>query len=224
MHTDRRFAGRLWTAAGVASALTLLAACTHPESSSKQLTGAQLYATCVACHKVNGEGDVTLAAPALAGLPAWYIEAQIAKFQTSARGAHPDDLNGLKMRPMSRQLINKAEVAAVATYIATLPAHRPVSTLPGGDAEAGKVAYAPCVACHGVDGKGLVALNGPPLVYQSDWYIFESIQKFKSGIRGTAPGDVTGAQMRPMSMLLQDDQAIKNVVAYIGTLNNERQE
>ena len=44
------------------------------------------------------------------------------------------------------------------------------------------------------------------------------IKKFKSGVRGAHPKDVTGAQMRPMAMTLADEQAMKNVVAHIATL------
>ena len=44
------------------------------------------------------------------------------------------------------------------------------------------------------------------------------LNKFKKGIRGTNPRDTTGATMRPMSMILADEQAMKNVVAHISTL------
>ena len=92
------------------------------------------------------------------------------------------------------------------------------STLQGGDATAGSGAYAVCTACHGPDGKGNQALNAPPIAGQHDWYLVSQLKKFKSGIRGTHPKDITGAQMRPMSMTLADEQAMKNVVAHISTL------
>ena len=78
-----------------------------------------------------------------------------------------------------------------------------------------------CVACHGVDGSGNEVLNGPPLRGQSDWYLVSSMQKYRAGQRG---GDITkdsnGALMRTMAMTLPNEQAIKDVVAYIRTLGN----
>ncbi len=133
------------------------------------------------------------------------------------RGAHPDDLEGLRMRPMSRQLMDEGEIKAVSAYVATLASSKRAITLEGADATAGAAAYGTCLACHGPDGKGNPALKAPPLVGQHDWYLVAQLGKFKKGIRGVNPKDVAGGQMRPMSMTLADDQAIKNVVAHITT-------
>ena len=76
-----------------------------------------------------------------------------------------------------------------------------------------------CAACHGQDGKGNEAMNSPPLVGGSDWYYVTQLKNFKAGIRGSNPADTTGVQMRGMSMMLSDDDAIKDVVAHIMTLN-----
>ena len=65
---------------------------------------------------------------------------------------------------------------------------------------------------------GIETMKGPPIALLEDWYIVSQLTKFKSGIRGTNPADAEGAQMRPMAMTLADDQAVKNVVAYIQTL------
>ena len=45
------------------------------------------------------------------------------------------------------------------------------------------------------------------------------LQHFKAGVRGTAPGDAQGALMRPMSMTLPDEQAMRDVIAFIMTLS-----
>ncbi|MEE8157339.1 MAG: c-type cytochrome, partial [Gammaproteobacteria bacterium] len=58
----------------------------------------------------------------------------------------------------------------------------------------------------------------PALAGQHDWYTVRQLQYFKDGIRGTASGDTFGAQMRPMAMTLADEQAMKDVAAYINTL------
>ena len=99
----------------------------------------------------------------------------------------------------------------------TSPAPTPAITVEG-DAAAGKGAYGICVACHGANGEGNISLNAPRLSNQHDWYIVRQLQNFKSGVRGMHKGDVYGAQMRPMAMVLASDQAVNDVAAYISTL------
>lgn len=200
----------------LSAAALALTAC-RPEGTKKTLPGNELYAACTSCHGTDGHGKADIAAPAIAGLPAWYVEAQLVKFRSGIRGAHPDDLEGLRMRPMSRQMMDEGEIKAVSAYVATLSPLKAAATL-GGDAAAGAASYGTCTACHGPDGKGNEALKAPPLAGQYDWYLVSQLKKFKAGIRGTNPKDVTGGQMRPMSMTLADEQAMKNVVAHIATL------
>src|SRR6185503_11250602 len=109
------------------------------------------------------------------------------------------------------------DVTNVAAYVSSLPKTSPAPTLTGGNAESGKLKYAPCTACHGPNGEGMQALNAPPLAGGSDWYQLTALQKFKAGVRGTNPKDTTGMLMRPMSMTLADEQAMKDVLAYIAT-------
>ncbi|MBE2253788.1 MAG: c-type cytochrome [Myxococcus sp.] len=193
--------------------------CIRPDGAKKTLPGKELFAACASCHGENGAGQANIAAPNIAGLPAWYVEAQLAKYRSGARGAHPEDLEGLRMRPMSRQMMDEGEVKAVAAYVATLAPVKSAPSLKDADAAAGAGSYATCLACHGDKGQGNQALNAPPLAGQYDWYLVSQLKKFKSGIRGANPLDVTGGQMRPMSMTLPDEQAMKNVVAHISTFN-----
>ena len=86
------------------------------------------------------------------------------------------------------------------------------------DAAAGKAAYTVCAACHGQDAQGNAAMNAPKTTGLEGWYVARQLKAFKAGIRGSAPGDVYGAQMKPMAATLADDAAIDNVVAYIATL------
>jgi cytochrome c553 len=190
-----------------------------------------LYKKCIACHMEDGSGNQIVGAPAIAGMPAWYVEAQLEKFQNGGRGAHPDDVEGLRMRPMSRLLyaydaggkVNAAgtanNVSAIAAFIEKMPTTASKPTLTGGDPVKGKTYFATCTACHGADAAGNKALNAPSLKNTDDWYMYNQLSKFKSGIRGTNPKDATGAQMRPMAMTLPDDQAMKDVIAYIMTLS-----
>jgi cytochrome c553 len=194
-----------------------LSACIRPDGADKVLPGKTLFAACGSCHGENGEGTPSISAPAIAGLPVWYVEAQLVKYRSGIRGAHPEDIEGLRMRPMSRQMYNEGEVKSVAAYVSSMKPVKAPASLTGADAVAGAASYATCQACHGPKGEGNQALNAPPLVGQHDWYLVSQLGKFKRGLRGTNPLDVTGAQMRPMSMTLPDEQAMKNVVAHIGT-------
>lgn len=183
--------------------------------------GEVLYQLCQQCHGANGQGDAVALAPSIAGLPKWFVEAQLLKFQNGGRGTHFDDLEGMRMRPMSMWLGTPAnesnDVADVSAYVAAMPKPTLEATVEG-DADAGKAKYTPCIACHGVNGEGNQALNAPPLAGMSDWYQVRSLEKFKAGIRGTNPKDTTGMLMRPMSLTLADEKAIHDVVAYINTL------
>jgi cytochrome c553 len=181
--------------------------------------GKELYALCSQCHGAAGGGDAVALAPAIAGLPQWFVEGQLKKFQAGGRGTHFDDIAGMRMRPMSMWLRSDADVASVAAYVAGLPRVKPAPTLVGGDPEVGQQRYTPCIACHGLNGEGNQALNSPPVAGASDWYLFSSLQKFKAGVRGSNPKDPTGSLMRPMSMTLADDQAMLDVIAYIQTLS-----
>jgi cytochrome c553 len=180
--------------------------------------GEQLFQLCAQCHGPDGGGDPVALAPAIAGMDEWYVKAQLEKFHSGARGTHPDDIAGMRMRPMSLSLRGEEQIGLVSAYVASLPRVPVKATLAGGDATRGKAFYAPCAACHGPDGAGIQPLNGSPLRASSDWYLQRQLHNFRSGIRGTNPKDTSGALMRPMSMTLPDEQAILDVIAYITTL------
>jgi cytochrome c553 len=180
--------------------------------------GEDLFDLCAQCHGAEGAGNAQYLAPAIAGMPDWYLSAQVRKFRDGIRGAHFDDISGMRMRPMARALRTDEDLEAVVAYVAGLPKIDPEPTLTGGDAGRGAALYAPCIACHGVAGEGMQPLNGPPLAEQSDWYMLEQLKKFKSGARGSNPQDTYGILMRPMALGLADDQAMLDVIAHIETL------
>lgn len=202
---------------GVVALLALACGCGEP-AQGKTASAEELYELCVMCHGQNGEGNADVNAPAIAGLPQWYVAAQLRKFKDGARGGHPKDYAGLQMRPMARSLATDESVDNIAGYIAGLSAASPAKTLEKGNAAKGKDLYAPCTACHGPDGKGVEALKGPPLIGQNDWYLRRQLKNFREGIRGAGPGDATGAQMAPMAATLTTDEAIDDVVAHIMTM------
>ena len=61
------------------------------------------------------------------------------------------------------------------------------------------------------------ATNGAPLVGLSDWYLYRSLRKYQTGVRGSDPRDTDGAVMRGMAMVVADEQAMKDVIAHIMT-------
>lgn len=201
---------------GVLATVLVVTGCMRG-SARTPASGAELYGSCVACHGANGEGTASLGAPAIAGLPAWYVSSQVTRFQHGLRGKHPDDVEGLKMRSMSKQMMSDAEVTAVAAHIAGLPRVRSAATITSGDPAIGQQAFTLCVACHGMNGEGNQAVNAPPLAGLDDWYVAAQLRKFRSGIRGTVTGDSIGPIMQAMSMTIAPEN-VNHLAAYVHTL------
>jgi cytochrome c553 len=196
--------------------LALLAtACATPPPGLER--GAELFETCSPCHGPEGAGNPAIQAPAIAGLPQWYIEAQLTSFQQGWRGKHAQDLPGLRMRPMAVTLNREGDIPSVAEYVSALPAPFPASTLHGSSG-AGAAQYEQvCVACHGPDGRGNELLRAPPIVQLHDWYLVQELQNYRTGARGANPADTWGVTMRA-NALLMSDQAMQDVIAYVQTL------
>ena len=181
--------------------------------------GREMFQGCAPCHGGSGAGNRELGAPALAGLPKWYLIAQLTKFEKGIRGADPRDEEGARMRPMARTLYRAGDIESVAEYVASFTAQAPGVSLAPADTAAGSVQFnGICTTCHGPQGLGNEALGAPPLVHQHDWYMLTQLDKFKGGLRGAHPDDVTGGQMAAMSQTLADSTAMLNVIAYIRSL------
>ncbi|MDH4108783.1 MAG: c-type cytochrome [Gammaproteobacteria bacterium] len=171
---------------------------------------------CTVCHGMQLRGNRNIEAPRLSEMDAWYIEQQLVAFKNGWRGTHPQDLIGMEMRPMAAAL-NDTQIKAAAKFAQASRAPVPAATVDG-DADAGRTHYSTCAACHGVDASGNEALGAPPLAGLNDWYLVRQLENFRDGVRGSHPDDLYGAQMRASAALLPDDQAIRDVVAYITSL------
>jgi len=182
--------------------------------------GKQLFATCAACHGPEGQGNQLLNAPQLAGMSEWYGIAQMEKFKAGLRGSNIDDIKGAQMRPMAMILPTPEAVQSVMAYVASLETKVPESTIEG-DAVKGKILYQTCILCHGDDGRGKQEQHAPSLLRLNDWYMMEQLKKFKAKVRGGTPDDVNGATMQAMTVSLVDEQAMKDVIAYIKTFFEE---
>jgi cytochrome c553 len=172
---------------------------------------------CAQCHGPTGEGNVSLKAPSIAHLPAWYVGGQIGKFQRDWRGVRPEDTEGNMMHAIARSLDPPA-VRDVAGYIQSLPLLPTQVTLTGGDAAMGEELYRErCMECHRYNGRGEPAFRSSPLIGLQDWYIVHQLQKFRNGLRGSHENDSEGAKMHRVSGPLSD-QSLLDLAAHIAEL------
>jgi cytochrome c oxidase subunit 2 len=178
--------------------------------------GAASYAVCAACHGAKGEGQLALNAPKLSGQDPRYLRQQLQNYKGGLRGTLEGDVYGRQMAPMAATLVNDAIIDNVIAYIGTLP-DSPAPPTVDGDVAHGAQLHVLCANCHGDDGQGIV-MNAPRLAGMSDWYLLNELKDFKQGLRGHDPKDLHGKQMRFMAQTLQDDQAMRDVIAYINTL------
>jgi cytochrome c oxidase subunit 2 len=179
--------------------------------------GQASYATCMACHGAQAEGNQLLNAPKLAGQPGWYLARQLNNFRHQIRGGSASDTFGAQMVGFASLLDDTATRNLIA-YVTSLPDSRPQASLVG-DAAKGKALYATCAGCHGASGEGIWTTSAPRLAHMSDWYLERQLKNFRQGIRGGHPQDFYGAQMAMLANSLKDEHAVANVTAYINTLN-----
>lgn len=102
-------------------------------------------------------------------------------------------------------------------WLASQPTFAETQNMIAANPAAGQALYPLCATCHGQQGEGNVALNSPKLTGQPAWYIERQLQYFKTGVRG-GEGDVFGQQMAPMAATLIDNEAVRNMAAYIASL------
>ena len=180
--------------------------------------GQGAYAICGSCHGAQGEGNLALNAPKIAGQEPWYIKRQLDYYKRGIRGTHPEDVAGQTMAPMASTLTTEKAVNDVAAYIASLPDDPAEETINGNVIRGKQYFDATCGICHAEDGSGVWAVNAPSLAGMSDWYLAKQLDNYKKGIRGHHREDDYGYQMVSMVTALKDEKAINDVVAYINTL------
>jgi cytochrome c oxidase subunit 2 len=179
--------------------------------------GQAQYAVCSACHGAQGEGNDMLNAPRLAGQGGWYLRRQLENFKHGIRGGDARDSFGAQMAPMAAVLADDVAMANVVAYIGSLPETDPPDTI-SGDTARGEVIYGTCLSCHGAEGQGIWSQNAPRLNGINDWYLARQLENYRQGIRGSHLQDLYGKQMSLMSIMLRDEEAVRDVVAYINTL------
>lgn len=177
----------------------------------------QKFVYCTVCHGADLMGNQVIEAPRLSGMEPWYLVRQLEAFSKGWRGTHDSDNSGIEMRPMAQALAQK-EYAEAASFAQKAQSGTPAITVEG-DVQRGEALYQSCIACHGAQAEGNESLGGPALTTQNDWYLARQLQNYKTGIRGSSAEDTYGQQMRAATELLPDDDAIRDVVSYISSLN-----
>ena len=185
------------------------------------LQGAALFAaTCAACHGPQGQGNDELRAPATAALPAWYVTNQLTQFREKRRGTDPSEPQAMAMAAIA-QTLSPEQIKSVAQHLESLPRVVPkVTTLKDTDLREGQWLFEfRCMECHRYNGTGEMVFGSPPLIGQQGWYLEAQLQKFRTGKRGAAHGDVNGAKMVLSSRFIESDQQLRDLVAFILSLN-----
>lgn len=202
------------------------AAALHAADPALPAQGAAVFQNvCAQCHGAKGEGKVELKTPSIAGLPAWYAKIQLANFREGRRGHEAADPQAFMMAAIAKAL-QPEQIAAVTAHVEKMPLVIPMAKdreMAGTDvAEGARLYYERCMECHRYNGSGEMTFGSAQLIGLQAWYLEDQLRKFKSGKRGTVKSDINGAKMVQMTnQFIEDDQMLRNVVAYIMTLNPE---
>lgn len=178
---------------------------------------------CAQCHGTSGEGKVEIKAPAIAGMPAWYVNTQFANLREGRRGHDAADPQSFMMAAIAKAL-EPEQIRAVVAYVEQIPMQVPVGKdreIANANVQDGmRLFQERCMECHRYNGSGEMTFGSPPLIGRQSWYLEEQLKKFKSGKRGAMKNDVNGAKMvQVTNFFIEDDQMLRDVVAYIMTLN-----
>ncbi len=193
---------------------------------TKATDGKTIFQTvCAQCHGGNGEGKMELKSPSIAGMPSWYVTTQFTNFREGRRGHDAADPQSFMMAAIAKGLQPeqiKAVIAHVEKMPVVVPAGKDREMADTNPTEGMELFHERCMECHRYNASGEMAFGSPPLIGRQGWYLEEQLKKFKSGRRGTIKNDVNGAKMVQMTTLfIEDEQMLRNVVAYIMTLNPE---
>lgn len=197
--------------------LGLIAVVTANAAQGDAEAGKGKTAMCAACHGPDGNSLVPMY-PKLAGQSASYLVKQLTEFKlgmTSAgKSGRVDPVMGGMAMALSEQ-----DIADVSAFYASQK-----STAGNGVANAeGKKLYlggnaemevTACVACHGINGKGMPSAGFPALASQNAEYLKSQLEKFRSGARNN---DLNG-MMQGVAANLTDEE-ITALSQYMSSLN-----
>lgn len=170
-------------------------------------SGQEKSAMCVACHGTDGNSVVPMY-PKLAGQSANYLAKQLADFKSGAR-VDPV-MAGMVAGLSAKDMDDLAAYYAVQTSTKGTGESSEVGQKLyfGGDANKGITA---CVACHGVEGKGMAQAGFPSIAGQNADYLKKQISTFRDGSRSN------NDMMRNIAIKLSDKD-IEELVKYMSSL------
>ena len=64
-----------------------------------------------------------------------------------------------------------------------------------------------------------MSVSAPRLTRMNDWYLVNQLNAYRTGVRGTHKNDLFGQQMVPVGDVLASDQAVRDLVAYLYSLD-----
>lgn len=112
--------------------------------------------------------------------------------------------------------LRAAAALIVAAGLAVLQA---CGSAPAATPERGATLYNNyCAQCHKADGVGQESVGAPSIAGLPEWYVYEQLTKFRSGVRGAYYDDTEGLRMRPMSLTLRTDDDVRAVSMYISSM------
>ncbi|PKG85102.1 cytochrome c4 [Colwellia sp. 75C3] len=164
---------------------------------------------CAACHGADGNSLVPMY-PSLAGQSANYLAKQLADFKSAER---KDPLMAGMVAALTEEDMHDlaAFFAVQSTNAGTGESNEAGHKLYlGGDAAKGVTA---CIACHGVNGKGMKQAGFPSITGQSQTYLKKQLASFRDGSRGNDNNGI----MRNIAIKLSDAD-IEAVSQYITSL------
>jgi cytochrome c553 len=162
--------------------------------------------TCGACHGVNGNSKSDMQ-PIIAGLDAAYFKRQIENYATGKRPSP-------EMEPYAKQVQFLGVDQIAAFFAAQKREPTPLGTQPEAVAR-GRAMAAPCVICHGQDGRGDVARLIPALAGQPPGYLAQQMLLFKADTRD--PGDPLLSAKKALMRTVPDGQ-FPDLAAYYSSL------
>lgn len=185
--------------------LGLIAVATANAAEGNAEAGKSKTAMCAACHGADGNSLVPMY-PKLAGQSASYLVKQLTEFKlgmTSAgKAGRVDPVMGGMAMALSDQ-----DMADVAAFYAS----QKITAGSGSDNAIGKKLYlggnaemevTACVACHGINGKGMPSAGFPALASQNAEYLKIQLEKFRDGSRNND----LNAMMQGVAANLTDEE------------------
>lgn len=176
-----------------------------------------LTSICMTCHGAYGQGNPVVGGPRLACMQSWYLKNQLESFRNGWRGSEQDYLPAYEMRETAAAL-TETDINQLMVMLEAWEAEPAADTITG-DISKGQELYQQCTACHGADAMGNELLAAPALADQNDWYLLSQLKLFKSGYRGSHPEDVYGLRMQVVLPVLNSEQDMIDVLAYINSID-----